>query len=65
MRSDAVRLPGKSTVVRAAGAGIGRATALAFQRQGAEIWATDIDEVRLRSLRSEALHANFLEGERG
>lgn len=49
------RLTGKSAFVTAAGAGIGRATALAFAREGAEVTATDIDAASLESLASEAL----------
>jgi 2-keto-3-deoxy-L-fuconate dehydrogenase len=37
------RLAGKVAFVTAAGAGIGRATALAFAREGAKVIATDID----------------------
>ena len=47
------RLTGKRAFVTAAGAGIGRATALAFAREGAEVTATDIDEAALASLASE------------
>jgi 2-keto-3-deoxy-L-fuconate dehydrogenase len=49
-----VRLAGKLAVVTAAGAGIGRATALAYAQEGAHVWATDIDEAALVTLRSEA-----------
>ena len=38
-----MRLKGKTAVVTAAGAGIGRATAVAFAEQGARIIATDIN----------------------
>lgn len=44
------RLSGKSAIVTAAAAGIGRAIALAFAREGAEVLATDIDEGSLREL---------------
>ena len=47
------RLEGKRCLVTAAGAGIGRATALAFAREGAEVLATDIDASALRSLAAE------------
>ncbi|HJR12310.1 MAG TPA: SDR family oxidoreductase [Rhodanobacteraceae bacterium] len=47
------RLEGKRSLVTAAGAGIGRATALAFAREGAEVLATDIDASALRSLGAE------------
>lgn len=48
------RLAGKRAFVTAAGAGIGRATALAFAREGASVTATDIDEGALASLAAEA-----------
>src|SRR6266446_6616951 len=44
------RLQGKRAVITAAGQGIGRATAEAFVREGAQVIATDINEVALRSL---------------
>lgn len=44
------RLQGKTAVVTAAGQGMGRATALAFVREGAQVFATDIDEAKLESL---------------
>jgi len=47
------RLTGKSAFVTAAGAGIGRATALAFAREGAAVMATDIDGAALESLAAE------------
>ena len=47
------RLAGKTALVTAAGAGIGRATALAFAGEGAAVWATDIDDGALASLAAE------------
>jgi 2-keto-3-deoxy-L-fuconate dehydrogenase len=44
------RLKGKRAIVTAAGQGIGRAFAEAFQREGAEVLATDINEKTLASL---------------
>lgn len=44
------RLNGKSAVVTAAGQGIGRATALAFAAEGAEVLATDINDDTLAVL---------------
>jgi len=44
------RLSGKHALVTAAGAGIGRATALAFAEAGATVLATDIHEDSLSSL---------------
>jgi 2-keto-3-deoxy-L-fuconate dehydrogenase len=48
------RLEGARAVVTAAGAGIGRATALAFAREGAQVVAVDIDGAALDSLKHEA-----------
>jgi len=47
------RLIKKTALVTAAGQGIGRATALAFSREGARVFAVDIDEDSLRDLRKE------------
>jgi 2-keto-3-deoxy-L-fuconate dehydrogenase len=47
------RLAGKSALVTAAGAGIGRATALAFAAEGARVLATDIDAGALQQLADE------------
>lgn len=47
------RLANKVALVTAAGNGIGRATALALAREGATVWATDIDEVALGALAAE------------
>jgi len=44
------RLEGKTAIITAAGKGIGRATALAFAREGANVIATDIDEGALADL---------------
>lgn len=44
------RLSGKTTVITAAGQGIGRASALAFAAEGAEVTATDINEEALAAL---------------
>ncbi len=44
------RLAGKKAVVTAAAAGIGRASALLFAAEGAEVIATDIDEAKLGEL---------------
>ncbi len=46
------RMKGKRAFVTAAGAGIGRATALAFAAEGAEVIATDIKPELLRDLAS-------------
>jgi 2-keto-3-deoxy-L-fuconate dehydrogenase len=44
------RLNGKTAIITAAAAGIGRASALAFAHEGAKVIATDIDEKNLRTL---------------
>jgi len=47
------RLTGKIALVTAAGQGIGRATALAFADEGAEVWATDINHEALATLKQD------------
>jgi 2-keto-3-deoxy-L-fuconate dehydrogenase len=47
------RLAGKTAFVTAAGQGIGRATALAFARAGAQVIATDINTALLDALRAD------------
>ena len=49
------RLKGKRAFVTAASAGIGRACALAFAREGATVYATDIDEKGLATLKGEGI----------
>ena len=49
------RLKGKRAFVTAAAAGIGRACAIAFAREGATVYATDIDEKSLASLAPEGI----------
>jgi 2-keto-3-deoxy-L-fuconate dehydrogenase len=44
------RLAGKTAFITAAGQGIGRATALAFAREGARVWATDLDAKQVGEL---------------
>jgi 2-keto-3-deoxy-L-fuconate dehydrogenase len=51
------RLSGKHALITAAGAGIGRATALAFAQAGAKLLATDINADALASLAAE--HASI------
>jgi len=47
------RLENKNIVVTAAGQGIGRATAIAFHNEGANVIATDINEKTLKTLNKE------------
>jgi 2-dehydro-3-deoxy-L-fuconate 4-dehydrogenase len=49
------RLKGKRALVTAAAAGIGRASAIAFAREGATVFATDIDEKGLAALAGEGV----------
>src|SRR5215470_3240531 len=49
------RLKGKRAVVTAAAAGIGRACATAFAREGATVIATDIDEKGIATLAKEGV----------
>mgnify|MGYP003575632672 CR=1 FL=1 len=49
------RLAGKRCLLTAAGAGIGRETALAFAREGAEVVATDISAEALAALKADGL----------
>jgi 2-keto-3-deoxy-L-fuconate dehydrogenase len=44
------RLAGKTAFITAAGQGMGRAAALAFAREGARVWATDINEPALSEM---------------
>jgi 2-keto-3-deoxy-L-fuconate dehydrogenase len=44
------RLQGKTAIITAAGAGIGRASAILFAREGARVYATDIDEKALKEV---------------
>jgi NAD(P)-dependent dehydrogenase (short-subunit alcohol dehydrogenase family) len=53
MGSRAGRLAGKSAVVTGAGAGIGRATAIEFAREGSRLVITDIKPAPLQALRDE------------
>ncbi|WP_407181021.1 SDR family oxidoreductase [Bradyrhizobium sp. STM 3562] len=49
------RLKGKRALVTAAAAGIGRACAIAFAREGATVFATDVDEKGLSTLKNDGI----------
>lgn len=55
VRSSVGRLENKLALVTAAGAGIGRATAEAFAREGCRVVATDISAAKLEGLSGELL----------
>ena len=44
------RLEGKNCLVTAAAQGIGHATVLAFAKEGAKVWATDVNMEKLLEL---------------
>jgi 2-keto-3-deoxy-L-fuconate dehydrogenase len=44
------RLAGKTAFITAAGQGMGQAAALAFAREGARVWATDINGAALKAI---------------
>ncbi len=54
------RLSGKKALVTAAGQGIGRATALAMHREGAQVIAADINAVALESLAAQGIATRLL-----
>ncbi len=54
------RLDNKRILVTAAGQGIGRATALAMQREGARVLATDVNEASLAELAAAGLETRVL-----
>lgn len=54
IRKPRMRLQGKTILITAAGQGIGLASALACAREGAQVYATDIDAALLESLAAQA-----------
>ena len=60
-----MRLKGKTAVITAAGAGIGKATAVAFAEQGAHVIATDVNNNSFQALQNqgiETLQLDVLDG---
>ena len=53
------RLEGKSVLVTAAGQGIGRASSIAMAKEGAKVFATDINMQTLRTLNDDG-HPNIV-----
>jgi 2-keto-3-deoxy-L-fuconate dehydrogenase len=54
-------MQGKTALVTAAGQGIGRASALAMAREGAQVIATDVNEAALANLAAEGLQTRVLD----
>ena len=55
------RLEGKVAFITAAGQGIGRGAALAFAREGATVWATDVKGELLSDLQKQGLKTRVLD----
>jgi 2-keto-3-deoxy-L-fuconate dehydrogenase len=55
------RLAGKTAFITAAGQGIGRGAALAFAREGAAVWATDVNGNLLADLQKQGLKTRVLD----
>ena len=55
------RLTGKTAFITAAAQGIGRATALAFAAEGANVIATDLDEAKLADLAGDRIRTHRLD----
>ena len=55
------RLAGKVAFITAAGQGIGRAAALAFAREGATVWATDVKGDLLKDLEKQGIKTGALD----
>jgi 2-keto-3-deoxy-L-fuconate dehydrogenase len=55
------RLAGKIAFVTAAGQGIGRGAALAFAREGAQVWASDLNAGLLADLEKQGLKTRALD----
>ena len=55
------RLAGKVAFVTAAAQGMGRGAALAFAREGAQVWATDVNQQALSSLKEAGIRTRVLD----
>jgi NAD(P)-dependent dehydrogenase (short-subunit alcohol dehydrogenase family) len=55
------RLAGKTAFVTAAGQGIGRGAALAFAREGAQVWASDINAQTVSDLEKHGIKTRVLD----
>lgn len=55
------RLAGKTAFITAAAQGMGRAAALAFAREGARVWATDINAKLLSEIQNPSIQARALD----
>jgi 2-keto-3-deoxy-L-fuconate dehydrogenase len=55
------RLAGKTAFITAAGQGIGRGAALAFAREGAQVWATDLNQKALSELKGDGIKTRALD----
>jgi 2-keto-3-deoxy-L-fuconate dehydrogenase len=55
------RLQGKTAFITAAAQGMGRGAALAFAREGAQVWATDINQQALSSLEQSGIRTRVLD----
>jgi 2-keto-3-deoxy-L-fuconate dehydrogenase len=55
------RLAGKVAFVTAAAQGMGRAAALAFAREGARVWATDVNAQALSDLKHDSIQTRVLD----
>src|SRR5688572_9825757 len=55
------RLAGKVAFVTAAAQGMGRGAALAFAREGAQVWATDVNQQALSSLKEGGIRTRVLD----
>jgi 2-keto-3-deoxy-L-fuconate dehydrogenase len=55
------RLAGKTAFITAAAQGMGRAAALAFAREGARVWATDVNAKLLNEIQNPSIQARALD----